>query len=46
MSPSGAQLADMERLCTDWHGQGPVYVGGGVRVARRGGALVLEPAER
>lgn len=46
VSPSGAQLADTERLCTDWHSQGPVYVGGGVRVARRGGALVLEPAER
>ena len=28
VSPSGAPLADMERLCTDWHGQGPVYVGG------------------
>lgn len=34
VSVSGAQLADIERLCTDWHGQGPVDVGEGWRVGR------------
>ena len=37
----GAQLADIERLCTDWHGQGPVAVGGGRSVARIDGRLTL-----
>lgn len=37
----GAQLADIERLCTDWHGQGPVAVGGGRGVSRVGGNLTL-----
>lgn len=37
----GAQLADIERLCTDWHGQGPVAVGGGHSVARIDGRLTL-----
>lgn len=36
-----AQLADIERLCTDWHGQGPVAVGGGRSVARIDGRLTL-----
>ncbi|MCT1451266.1 tRNA lysidine(34) synthetase TilS [Corynebacterium sp. p3-SID1194] len=37
----GAQLADIERLCTDWHGQGPVTIGGGHSVARIDGRLTL-----
>lgn len=38
---NGAQLADIERLCTDWHGQGPVTVGSGRSVARDEARLVL-----
>ena len=37
----GAQLADIERLCTDWHGQGPVVIGGGLSVARIESFLVV-----
>lgn len=37
----GAQLADIERLCTDWHGQGPVAIGGGLNVARIESLLVV-----
>lgn len=36
----GDQLAAIEALATDWHGQGPVHVAGGT-VARVGGRLVL-----
>lgn len=42
ISVSGAQLADIERLCTDWRGQGPVTISGGVRVERRGGGLNVD----
>ena len=42
ISVSGAQLADVERLCTDWRGQGPVTISGGVRVERRGGGLNVD----
>lgn len=38
---SGAQLADIERLCTHWHGQGPVAISGGRGIARVGGHLTL-----
>ncbi|MDN8595012.1 MULTISPECIES: tRNA lysidine(34) synthetase TilS [unclassified Corynebacterium] len=38
---SGAQLADIERLCTHWHGQGPVAINGGRGIARVGGHLTL-----
>ncbi|WP_284523299.1 ATP-binding protein [Corynebacterium aquatimens] len=37
----GDQLAAIERLVTDWRGQGPVSVAGG-SVARRDGRLVVE----
>lgn len=40
-SATGSQLADIERLCTDWHGQGPVTIGGGHSVARIDGRLTL-----
>ena len=36
------QLAAIESLVTDWHGQGPINVAGGA-VARRAGSLVMEP---
>lgn len=42
LSVSGSQLADIERLCTDWHGQGPVAIGGGCSVARIDGRLTLK----
>ena len=42
ISVSGAQLADIERLCTDWRGQGPVTISGGLRVVRRGGGLNVD----
>lgn len=41
---SSAQLTDIERLCTKWHGQGPVTIGGGFSVARAGGTLKLTSA--
>lgn len=34
LAVSGVQLAAVEKLCTDWRGQGPVDVGDGVRVGR------------
>lgn len=37
----GVQLTAIERLATDWHGQGPVAVGGG-QVRRVAGHLVVE----
>ncbi|MEH0147152.1 tRNA lysidine(34) synthetase TilS [Corynebacterium sp. Q4381] len=37
------QLAAIESLITDWHGQGPINVAGGA-VARRAGVLVMEPS--
>jgi len=30
----------LDALITDWHGQGPAYLPGGIKVARRDGALV------
>lgn len=47
LAATRAQLADIERLCSDWHGQGAVSVGG-ARVVRRGGKLSLDgrPAGR
>lgn len=41
LAVSGAQLADIERLCTHWHGQGPVAISGGRSIARVGGQLTL-----
>lgn len=36
----------LDALVTDWHGQGPVFLPGDIRVARRGEALVrLDPAD-
>ena len=41
LAVSGAQLADIERLCTHWHGQGPVAISGGRGIARVDGQLTL-----
>lgn len=37
----GDQLAAVEALVVDWHGQGPVAVAGGRAVVRKGGQLAL-----
>lgn len=37
----GDQLAAIEALVTDWHGQGPIPVGGGHAVVREDGKLAL-----
>ncbi|BCJ53621.1 hypothetical protein Asp14428_50960 [Actinoplanes sp. NBRC 14428] len=37
---SHRHVAALDALVTDWHGQGPAALPGGIRVARRGGDLV------
>lgn len=43
-APGGAlshrHVTALDALITDWHGQGPVHLPGGIEVARRDGALV------
>jgi tRNA(Ile)-lysidine synthase len=39
-------LDEVERLVTDWHGQGPIDVPGAVQVARDRGALAIGPRRR
>jgi tRNA(Ile)-lysidine synthase len=41
---SSAHLAAVDDLITCWRGQGPVYLPGGLRITRRGGALEQHPA--
>lgn len=41
LSASRSQLTDIERLCTHWHGQGTVMLGGGFGVARVGRNITL-----
>lgn len=41
LAVSGAQLTDIERLCTHWHGQGAVAISGGRSVARIESFLVV-----
>lgn len=41
LSASRSQLTDIERLCTHWHGQGTVTLGGGRGVGRVDKRLVL-----
>ena len=36
---SAAHVAEVDRLVTDWHGQGPLHLPAGVRVTRRYGRL-------
>jgi tRNA(Ile)-lysidine synthase len=48
LGASGAALSHrhveaLDALITDWHGQGPVYLPGGIRVARVRGGLVRVP---
>jgi tRNA(Ile)-lysidine synthase len=42
-APAGAltagHVAALDALCSDWHGQGPVHLPGGLRVMRRAGLL-------
>jgi tRNA(Ile)-lysidine synthase len=40
---SARHVAALDALVTDWRGQGPTYLPGGLRVARRDGRLVLDP---
>ena len=40
---SAERTAALDALITDWHGQGPVDLPGGVRVARASGKLVVSP---
>ncbi|HET7306097.1 MAG TPA: tRNA lysidine(34) synthetase TilS [Segeticoccus sp.] len=42
-STFAAHVAAVEALLTDWHGQGPVDLPGGVRVTRRDGRLLVDP---
>lgn len=39
---NSANLGQVEALLVDWHGQGSVNFGGGVRASRRAGVLVIE----
>lgn len=40
---SHRHVVALDALITQWHGQGPVHLPGGIRVARRQGALVRVP---
>jgi tRNA(Ile)-lysidine synthase len=40
------RTAVLDSLLTDWHGQGPVDVPGGLAVVRRSGRLVVQPSPR
>ncbi len=40
---SAERTAALDALITDWHGQGPVDLPGGVRVVRASGKLVVSP---
>ncbi|MGI8648559.1 MAG: tRNA lysidine(34) synthetase TilS [Acidimicrobiales bacterium] len=41
---TAAHVARLDELLTHWHGQGPVYLPGAVRVGRRAGRLHADPA--
>lgn len=41
---TAGHVAELERLITDWHGQGPIDLPGGYRATRRSGRLTLRPA--
>ena len=38
---SAGHVGELDRLLTDWHGQGPLHLPGGVRATRRCGTLSL-----
>jgi tRNA(Ile)-lysidine synthase len=39
-------VAELDRLVTDWHGQGPLHLPGGVAAARACGRLALSRQPR
>lgn len=41
VNPTRASISMIEDMCTTWHGQGAVRVGGGLEVRRVGGRLAL-----
>ena len=41
-----AKLAELERLVTDWHGQGPLHLPGQVSASRACGRLALSRQPR
>jgi tRNA(Ile)-lysidine synthase len=43
---TAAHVAEVDRLVTDWHGQGPLHLPGGVRVGRDRAMLHLSVDER
>lgn len=43
---AAVHVAEVERLVTDWHGQGPLDLPGRVSVTRQGSALVFSRPER
>jgi len=40
---SHRHVAALDALVTDWHGQGPAHLPGGIRVARERGRLIRVP---
>lgn len=40
---SATHVGELARLVTDWHGQGPLHLPGGVHASRRCGTLSLSP---
>jgi tRNA(Ile)-lysidine synthase len=40
---SAGHVAELDRLVTDWHGQGPLHLPGGIRATRAYGTLALHP---
>jgi len=42
---SAGHVGELERLVTDWHGQGPLHLPGGVRALRDCGTLALRAAD-
>jgi tRNA(Ile)-lysidine synthase len=44
-SLSARHIEECDRLVTDWHGQKPLNIPGGVLVARRDGRLVFSPSQ-
>jgi tRNA(Ile)-lysidine synthase len=41
---TAGHVAELDRLVTAWHGQGPLHLPGGVRASRAYGTLALTPA--
>ena len=43
---TAAHVGELDRLVTDWHGQGPLHLPGGVRVSRERAMLHLSADDR